>query len=210
VPQRKLRALGIMVVQENAPCNYLAAPGMVRTMKFLRCLAKGPDVINSSFITACIETGKRPPIKDYLLRDEVNEARFGVSIDKAVNRARANRGRLLWGVPVYCTAEIPNGVENFKIIAEANGAIFKVYRARSGTTIKPTTEEEDGGAEPDPVYLLSGGTTAERLLWPRFEEMARKGHMEPRIVMADWLLDVAMRQELVFDPKYVVGNRKPE
>jgi hypothetical protein len=40
--------------------------------------------------------------------------------------------------------------------------------------------------------------------------MARKGHMEPRIVMADWLLDVAMRQELVFDPKYVVGNRKPE
>jgi hypothetical protein len=199
-----------MVVQENAPCNYLAAPGMVRTMKFLRCLAKGPDVINSSFITACIETGKRPPIKDHLLRDEVNEARFGVSIDKAVNRARANRGRLLWGVPVYCTAEIPNGVDNFKIIAEANGAIFKVYRARSGTTIKPTTEEEDGGAEPDPVYLLSGGTTAERLLWPRFEEMARKGHMEPRIVMADWLLDVAMRQELVFDPKYVVGNRKPE
>lgn len=197
-------------MQENAPCNYLAAPGMVRTMKFLRCLAKGPDVINSSFITACIETGKRPPIKDHLLRDEVNEARFGVGIDKAVNRARANRGRLLWGVPVYCTADIPNGVDNFKIIAEANGAIFKVYRARSGTTIKPTTEEEDGGADPDPVYLLSGSSHAEKLLWPRFEEMARKGHMEPRIVLADWLLDVAMRQELVFDPKYLVGSRKQE
>ncbi|KAK4128439.1 BRCT domain-containing protein [Parathielavia appendiculata] len=205
--RKKLRSFGIQIVQDNAPCNYLAAPGMVRTMKFLRCLAKGPDVINSSFITACIETGKRPNIKDHPLNDKANEARFGVTIDKAVSRARANRGRLLWGVPIYCTAEIPNGVDAYKSIAEANGAIFKVYRARSGTTIKPTTEEEDGGAAPDPVYLLTGVSTAERQLWPRFEEMARNGHMEPRIVMADWLLDVAMRQELVFDPKYLMSNR---
>ncbi|KAK4154333.1 BRCT domain-containing protein [Chaetomidium leptoderma] len=208
--RRKLRSLGIQIVQENAPCNYLAAPSMVRTMKFLRCLAKGPGVINSSFITACIETGKRPNIKDHLLVDKVNEARFGVGIDKAVNRARANRGRLLWGVPIYCTADIPNGVDAFKNIAEANGAIFKVYRARSGTTIKPTTVEEDDGAEPDPVYLLTGASPAEKQLWPRFEEMARKGHMEPRIVMADWLLDVAMRQELTFDPKYSMNHRAVE
>ncbi|KAL2170215.1 hypothetical protein VTG60DRAFT_5083 [Thermothelomyces hinnuleus] len=205
--RRKLRSLGIQIVPENAPCNYLAAPGMVRTMKFLRCLAKGPDVINSSFITACIETGKRPPIKDHLLVDKANEARFGVTIDKAVRRARANRGRLLWGVPIYCTADIPNGVDAYKNIAEANGAIFKVYRARSGSTIRPTTEEEDGGAEPDPVYLLTGSSPAERQLWPRFQEMAHRGHMEPRIVMADWLLDVAMRQELSFDPKYLMTNR---
>jgi hypothetical protein len=110
-------------------------------------------------------------------------------------------------VPVYCTADIPNGVDAFKSIAEANGAIFKVYRARSGTTIKPTTVEEDGGADPDPVYLLSGSSAGERQLWPRFEEMARKGHMEPRIVVSDWLLDVAMRQELVFDPRYLLSAR---
>ncbi|KAL2133789.1 hypothetical protein VTI74DRAFT_1686 [Chaetomium olivicolor] len=205
--RRKLRSLGIQIVQENQPCNFLAAPGMVRTEKFLKCLARGPEVIDSSFITACIETGKRPRIEDHLLADKANEKRFGVTIEKAVGRARANRGRLLWGVPIYCTAEIPNGVEAYKNIAEANGAIFKVYRARSGTTIKPTTEEEDGGADPDPVYLLTGSSPAERQLWPRFEEMARKGHMEPRIVMSDWLLDVAMKQELVFDPKYLMGNR---
>lgn len=158
-------------------------------------------MINSSFITACIETGKRPSVKDYLLADKANEAKFGVTIEKAICRARANRGRLLWGVPIYCTAEIPNGSDAFKTIAEANGAIFKVYRARGGATIKPTTAEEDGGADPDPVYLLSGSSPAERQLWPRFEEMAHKGHMEPRIVMSDWLLDVAMRQELVFEPK---------
>lgn len=179
-------------------------------MKFLKCLAKGPDVINSSFITACIETGKRPNIKDHLLADKVNEAKFGVSIQTAVSRARANRGRLLWGVPIYCTADILNGVDAYKNIAEANGAIFKVYRARGGTTIKPTTEEEDGGAGPDPVYLLSGSSPAERQLWPRFEEMARKGHMEPLIVIADWLLDVAMRQQLTFESKYLLSSRLAE
>ncbi|KAL1842935.1 hypothetical protein VTJ49DRAFT_3723 [Mycothermus thermophilus] len=204
--RKKLRALGIQIVQDNAPCNYLAAPGMVRTMKFLRALAKGPTVINSSFITACIETGKRPNPEDYLLADKANEARFGVTIETAVSRARANRGRLLWGVPIYCTVEIPNGVDAFKNIAEANGAIFKIYRARGGTTIKPTTEEEDGGADPDPVYLLSGVSPAEKNLWSRFKDMAIRGHMEPRIVKADWLLDVAMRQELMFDPKYLLTS----
>lgn len=179
-------------------------------MKFLRCLARGPEVINSSFITACIEKGKRPDIKDHLLVDKANEAKYGVTLETAICRARANRGRLLWGVPIYCTAEIPNGVDAFKAIAEANGAIFKVYRARSGTTIKPTTAEEDGGADPEPVYLLTGSSPAEKQLWPRFEEMARNGHMEPRIVVSDWLLDVAMRQELIFDPKYLISTRLGE
>ena len=36
--------------------------------------------------------------------------------------------------------------------------------------------------------------------------MARKGNMEPRIVVSDWLLDIAMKQELGFDKKYLVKN----
>lgn len=110
-------------------------------------------------------------------------------------------------MPIYCTAEVPHGPNAFKAIAEANGAIFKIYRARSGVTIRPTTAEEDGGAPPDPVYLLSGDTAAEKLLWPKFEHMAREGHMEPRIVDPDWLLDVAMRQRLDFDEKFMVRLR---
>lgn len=172
-------------------------------MKFLRCLARGPEVISSDFITACLESGKVQDVDDYILKDEENEQRFGVTIETAVSRARANRGRLLWGVPVYCTADIKNGVDCYQAIAEANGAIFKVYRARSGTTIKPTKPEEDGDAPPEPVYLLTSQSAAERLLWPKFEEMAKNGNMEPRIVVSDWLLDVAMKQELTFNPKYL-------
>ncbi|KAK3342943.1 BRCT domain-containing protein [Neurospora tetraspora] len=201
--RRKLRAMGIQIVQDNVPCDYLAAPRMVRTMKFLRCLARGPEVISSDFVTACIEAGKVLPIKDYLLVDKENEARFGVTLETAISRARANRSRLLWGVPIFCTAEIKNGVQSYQTIAEANGAIFKVFRGRGGSAIKPTTPEEDGGAPPEPVYLLTSPSAAEKALWPKFEEMAKKGNMEPRIVVSDWLLDVAMKQELTFDPKYL-------
>jgi hypothetical protein len=195
--------MGIQIVQDNVPCDYLAAPRMVRTMKFLKSLARGPEVINSSFIDACLEAGKRVDIRDHPLNDKDNEEKFGVRINTAVARARANRGRLLWKIPIYCTSDIKNGTESYKTIAEANGAIFKIYRARSGTTIRPTTTEEDGGAEPEPVYLLTSNNASERQLWPKFEEMARKGNMEPRVIVADWLLDVAMKQELTFNPLYL-------
>ncbi|KAK0742522.1 hypothetical protein B0T21DRAFT_391225 [Apiosordaria backusii] len=201
--RKKLRNLGVHLVQDTQPCDYLAAPKVVRTMKFLKCLAKGAEIINTSFLDACLETNKRPSVEDHLLVDEENEKKFNINLGTAVGRARANKGKLLWNVPIYCTADIKNGVDNFKAIAEANGAIFKIYRARSGTTIKPTTEEEDGGAAPDPVYLLSGTTPGEKALWGRFEEMAVKGHCEPRVVNGDWLLDVAMRQELTFGRKYL-------
>jgi hypothetical protein len=202
--------MGIQIVPESSPCDYLAAPQMVRTMKFLRTLARGVDVLDSAFIDECLNTGKVPETRKFMLRDRDNEKKFGVDLHKVTARARANRGRLLWGVPIYCTEDIKNGAESYKIIAEANGAIFKLYRARSGTTIKPTTAEEDGGAAPDPVYLLTSASPKEQQLWSRFEEMARQGNMEPRIVVSDWLLDVAMRQDLAFDEKYLVKEFFPE
>lgn len=198
--------MGILIVQDDKPCDYLAAPHMVRTVKFLRTLAKGPSILSSKFIDEALDSGEVPDPDDFLLKDEENEKRFGVTIETAVSRARANLGKLLWTVPIYCTADITNGPESYRVIAEANGAMFKLYRARSGTTIKPTTVEEDGGAPPEPVYLLSSNSAAERALWPKFEEMARKGNMEPRIVAADWMLDVAMRQQVTFDEKYLVTN----
>ncbi|TQV97527.1 hypothetical protein V2A60_006720 [Cordyceps javanica] len=204
--RRKLRDLGIQIVQEGQPCDYLAAPHIVRTVKFLCALARGPEVISSSFIDAAIETGKLPDVGKYTLKDKDAERRYHFTLDKSVGRAKANRGRLLQGVAVYCTENIKNGPKSYQVIAEANGAIFKIYRARSGTTIKPTTAEQDGGAPPEPVYLLSGVSADEKSMWPRFREMAVKGHMEPRIVAPDWLLDVAMAQQVRYDSKFAVEN----
>jgi len=197
--QRKLRNLGILIVQEGQPCDYLAAPGMVRTTKFLTTLARGPEVIDSKYIDDVLKANKLLDTAAYLLED----ARGDVDLQKSVKRARANKGRLLWNVPIYCTDSVKNGVGCYQAIAKANGAIFKVYRARSGTTIKPTTAEEDGGAAPEPVYLLTSNSSAERALWPKFEQMAREGNMEPRVVTTDWLLEAALKQETVFRSRYL-------
>ncbi|KAK2073496.1 hypothetical protein P8C59_007778 [Phyllachora maydis] len=169
--RRKLRAMGIQVVTTDGTCDYIAAPRVIRTMKFLRALAHGAEVINSSFVDECLETGQLARIEDHPLNDGENEERFGVCLQQAVARARKNNGKLLWKVPIYCTQDINNGIDSFRPIAEANGAIFKPYSARSGTTIRPTTAEEDAGSPPEPVYLLSSTSPIEKKLWPKFEEM---------------------------------------
>lgn len=198
--------MGIKIVTEGQPADFLAAPFMVRTVKFLRTLARGASVISSDFVLDCLKKGKLLDSDAYKLSDRENEKKFGVKLETAVARARANNGRLLAGVPIYCTANIRNGTESYRHIAEDNGAQFMQYSARSGVTIRPTTAEEDGGAAPDPVYLLSSESPEERKLWPKFRDMAEKGHMEPRIVTADWLLDVAMRQQVMFDEKYLAAR----
>lgn len=141
----------------------------------------------------------------FLLNDHDNEKRFKLRLRDAVARAKANKRSLLRRVPVYCTADIANGPETYKAIVEANGGIFHVYRARGGSTIKPTSPAEDEG-EPEPVYLITGPRPEERRLWPKFEEMAVAGNMIPRIVNSEWLLDVAMSQQLKWSEKYLAVN----
>ncbi|EMR70473.1 putative brca1 c terminus domain-containing protein [Eutypa lata UCREL1] len=203
--RKKLRELGIQVVADGNPCDYLVAPQLVRTVKFLRNLSKGATVVSSDWIEECLDTKKVLDPKSYLLKDRDNERKFGLNLQSSVEKARKNKGKLLWSIPIYCTACIKNGTESYKAIAEANGAIFMVYAARSGTTIKPTRPEEDDGG-PEPVYLLSTTNPEEKKLWKKFEDMARKGNMEPRVVASDWLLDVVMKQEVSFDKKYLVSN----
>ncbi|KOS17383.1 BRCT-containing protein 1 [Escovopsis weberi] len=202
--RRKLRDLGIQIVQEGQPCDYLAAPHVVRTVKFLCALARGPTVISSTFLDEVLEAGELLDVDDYVLRDQESEAKWDMDLAKSVARAKAYKGKLLRGVPVYCTERCPNGPDSYRAIAEANGATFKLYRARSGTTIKPTTAEEDGNAPPEPVYLLSGTSADEKAVWARFRKMAEAGHMEPRVVMPEWLLDVAMAQQVRFKDRFLL------
>ncbi|RDA93868.1 hypothetical protein CP533_4533 [Ophiocordyceps camponoti-saundersi (nom. inval.)] len=202
--RRKLRDLGIQIVQEGQNCDYLAAPKVVRTVKFLCALSRGVTVLSTDFIEAVLQSGEVPSPAEYLLEDDAAEKKYRIKLSRSEARAKSNNGRLLQGVPIYCTEKVRNGPDSYRAIAEANGAIFKLYRARSGTSIKPTTAEEDGNALPEPVYLLSNASAEERQLWPRFKAMAEKGNMEARVVVPDWLLDVAMAQQVRFDEEFLV------
>lgn len=196
--------MGVLLTHDPKNCTHLAAPSIVRTQKFLCALASGPTALSSTFVDACLDTGKVPPVEEHLLQDDVNEKRFHFKLKDAVERAKTNKRHLLGGVPVYCTADIPNGPETYKSIVEANGGIFGIYKGRGGMKIRPSGpgSQETG----DPVYLLSTDTQAEQHLWEKFQTMAKQGGMQPRIVFTEWLLDVAMSQELVWNEDYLVVN----
>jgi len=127
-----------------------------------------------------------------------------LKLKDAVTRAKANKRSLLRRVPIFCTAEIPNGSDTYKAIVEANGGTFAVYRGRP--TIKKVNPEDDEGPA-EPVYLISGKRPEERKLWPRFTEMAKDGNMIPRIVDTEWLLDVAMSQQQKWNDRYLAENK---
>lgn len=175
---------------------------MVRTQKFLCAVASAPVIVSTDFIDMCIQKGKVPNVEDFLLKDVANEKKFGYKLKDILVRAKKNKRSLLRGIPIYCTAQIANGPDTYKAIAKANGGEFHVYTGKGGAQIKPTKPEEDS-IGPEPVYLITGPRPEERKLWPAFTEMAQKGNMIPRIVHAEWLLDVAMSQQSKWTERYL-------
>lgn len=230
----------MQIVADGQPCDFLCAPAVKKTVKFLMNLSRGVPILSSAFVDHMLDTSTVPPraaiARDWALRDPAGEKEHRVSLGQSLERARALRrghtrvssssadhlwsattaGGVLWQVPVYCSTGLPLGVKSYKLVAEANGATFVPFSARSGSTIRPTTAEEDGGADPEPVYLLSqpppsttNGATlptpkAEAELRAKFVKMAETGHMRPVIVKPNWLLDVAMRQELLDPEPYLL------
>jgi hypothetical protein len=165
-------------------------------------------VLRDTFLEACLETGEIPEPDDHLLKDAEAEKRLGIDLRASSEKASANKGQLLRGFMIYCTEGLAKGHAGYQAIAEANGATFNLFRARGGSTIRRTTAEQDGYAEPDPVYLLTSAKPEERALWPRFEEVARAGHCEPRIVAVEWLLEKVLRQDTKWDERFSLKNFK--
>lgn len=197
-----MRALGILVTTDASNCTHLVAPQLIRTKKFLCALASGPTIISTDFIETCVKTGQLPKVENFILIDPIKEKEYGVKIKEIVARAKANKHSLLRRVPVYVTKYVANGdPETFQAIIEANGGTSGLYTGRP--TIKKVNPEDDEGP-PEPVYLISGLGRDEKILWPKFMEMAKDGNMEPRIVDADWLLDVALSQQQRWDDRYLL------
>ncbi|KAF4634055.1 hypothetical protein G7Y89_g4068 [Cudoniella acicularis] len=202
--KKKLRDLGIHIVEDPKVCTHLAAPDMVRTKKFLCALASGPTVVSTDFIEACVKNGEIPNANDFALKDAPNEKKFKLKLKDIVIRAKANKRSLLRRVPIYCTQDIPNGPDTFKAIVEANGGTFNVYRGKP--ILKKTNPDEDEvGAEP--VYLITGQKPTEKKLWEGFTKNSKEANMIPRIVTTDWLLDTAMSQQHKWNESYLAEGQ---
>ena len=197
--QRQLRDLGILVVQDARKCSHLAAPSILRTPKFVNALAYSPVIVNIDFITQCLKKNELLDPKEFALVDKTAEERFSFSLGDAAAKAKKNKNKLLQGHNIYCVETIRGGFDAFKSIVDANGGNCLLFRGRLAHKVQPQDSSDDGSDE-DPseteVYLLSSVIPEHQKLWPRFRQIVQEIGKTPRIVRVDWLLDMAMSQEL--------------
>jgi hypothetical protein len=202
LPQKRLRELGILCVQNPFDCTHLAAPSLVRTQKFVSAMAVAPVVISTHWVDACLDKGRFLPTEDFLLNDTEGEARLGLRLADALKRAKKNNRHLLAYETIYCT---PNVYDIYRAIIEANGGHCLIFRgsSRGGAGLNASkangtagTDDESDGRENDDMVLVSGETTMDKSLWTSFEKMAASKGRGARVIRTEWLLDVIMKQEL--------------
>ncbi|EON61339.1 hypothetical protein W97_00552 [Coniosporium apollinis CBS 100218] len=206
----KLRDIGIALTQSPTEVTLLCAPRLIRTRKFVAALAAAPTVVSSGFLDSCLRWGRIPDPANFKLVDRETEDRLGIKLDEVLERAKQNRRQLLKGWQIFCTETIGGGFDTFKDIIAANGGVcvpWKGGRANQTARRRISDEkdevsrnEEEG--EPEALYLLSGTTAQEKKTWDAFKTMATKQGMLPRIVRQDWILNVAMAQQVVWDEQY--------
>ena len=198
---------------EPADCNYVAAPRILRTAKFIRALANAPKILSLDYLQDSLDKNERLDPDDYILQDREGEERYDLQLSEAVARARANDCNLLQGQIIYCSESIVGGFETYKSIIAANGGRCLLYRARAGsiTSGKPggpgsADDDDDESEDPEYVYLISGPTRGEARLWPKFRKMVQSIGKIPRVVKTDWMLDLALRQQIRWIDEYEMTN----
>ena len=149
------------------------------------------------------------------MHDTDYEKLSGYRIADAVARAKINKGRLLRGYSIYCTEGVHGGFDTYKAITEVNGGKCMLYRARavSNPGVRAGREEDPSDSEsgqPEHVYLLSGTSPEEAKLWPRFRSMVEARSKTPIVVRTDWLLNVAMSQQMVWSDTYTLSDTDGE
>jgi hypothetical protein len=160
-------------------------------------------IMKTDFIDACLEADELPDPDKFKLVDKEHEKRFGLSLIRSRDRAKENQGRLLHGRSVYCMSSVNGGFDTYSQIVKANGGECMLWQGRKGTRVKSHRAGSEGvGEEITDVYLVSPEEPDNKKLWEQFESMAQASRMTPRIVSTDWLIETAMRQEILPVAKY--------
>jgi hypothetical protein len=164
-------------------------------------------------VTQCLAKNEQLNPADFTLVDKPAEKKLNFSLEAAQNRAQENQNRLLRGYRICCVETIRGGFDAFKSIVEANGGECTLFRGRvSMNESRPRpdsedeAEDEDNHPEKNEIYLLSGIAPEQVKLWARFRQMVHEVGKMPRIVNVNWLLDIAMSQEIRWRDEYEVNE----
>lgn len=179
----------------------------MRTKKFACALAYGPQIVDTEWLDICLTKKEVPEPEDYLLEDKAGEQANGFELGDALQRATQNKRKLLRPWQIFVTDKIPGGFETYKDIIETNGGTCHLFRQNTKMSVPKNKlnglAPKDGATRvEDELFLISGVTTDEKKLWEPFRAMAKRAEMVPRIVKNDWLLSLALSQEIRFDKKW--------
>ncbi|EED24283.1 DNA repair protein Rtt107, putative [Talaromyces stipitatus ATCC 10500] len=206
--KRHLRNLGIAITQDAKKCTHLAAPSILRTPKFVSALAYAPVVVHIDYVTECLAKDELLDPSDFALVDKITEKKVGFNLAATLERAKTNKNKLLRDYRICCVETIRGGFDAFKSIAEANGGECTLFRGRVSMNDhrrrdpdSESDEEEDHLMKND-VFLVSGEEPEHVKVWPRFRQMVLEAGKTPRIVNVNWLLDIAMSQEIGWKDEY--------
>ncbi|KAF1989386.1 hypothetical protein K402DRAFT_350247, partial [Aulographum hederae CBS 113979] len=209
-----LRNLGVLITENPTEATILCAPGIVRTRKFVCALASAPRAVSTEWLDYAISHKELPGLDEYPLVDLSSEEKYELSLEKSLKRAKGNNKHLLRGYQIFCTEGVQGGFETYKDIIEANGGTCMMYKGRNmkltkrsfdskkGVDAEETIRPSQGGDDGNTLYMISGDKPSEKTQWPKFREMAAKADMTPKVVMADWILFVAMSQEVRWEEKW--------
>lgn len=172
-------------------------------MKFISAMAYAPTIVSTKFIDACLENDELRDPESFKLVDKENEKSLGVSLTLSKERAKENRNRLLEGRSVYCLPNVNGGFDTYNKIVQANGGQCMQYQGRKGTRARSYRAGSESAADENiDVYLISPDEGDNKKLWQQFQSMVQASRMVPRIVGTDWLIESAMRQEILPVAKY--------
>lgn len=195
-----------MITQDPATCTHLASPHILRTQKFTCAMARAPVILSTDYVDQCLAENKKLPTEGYELNDIEGEKRLGFKIADATSRAKQHKGRMLQGYSIYCTEHLRGGFDSYKAIVEANGGKCRLYRGRAPSSRAGGLDGDGEDMDSANVYLISGIAPEETRLWPKFRQMVQGVGKLPRIVRTDWMLDLALRQEVRWVDEYDLGG----
>lgn len=135
-------------------------------------------------------------------------------MDEALERAETNKNRLLRKWTIFVTEKVSGGFDTYKEIINVNSGTATLYKGRTNVVPKarehpdddpeagPEVKNQGGDEELDKIYLISGTLPEEIKLWEKFRADAEKKELVPRIVKTDWLINLAMSQQVEWDDKW--------
>jgi hypothetical protein len=169
-------------------------------------------VVETTYLDSALKNNKLIE-KPSLLHDRDTEEKYGFKLSESLERAEDNQHNLLRGWTIFVTKDVNGGFETYKDIITLNGGQAMMYAGRTGVTIPKRRLRDDpeagsesqhqgGDEEFDYVYLVSGDSEVDIKLWKQFRDLAKKQDLEARIVKNDWLLHLAMAQQIEWKEKF--------